>query len=217
VLDRFCAKRVEDIRGVARFALTKFLCRRDRAAQACQSARSDQEETAMNRDRYYRFGRRVVVAAGLAAAFGLGSPAHAEDWKLVGQAGFLGVGKTYEIEKGHFYWVGEYAGTFFNDKGENSLFNRAGVKCPAWADSDLNTKKAKFGGYCTLIDLDGDQAYIRWQAAGATGLGSPAPGTFEWTGGTGKYKEIKGDNTFVGHTQVNWSDGTATGYATWNR
>jgi CubicO group peptidase (beta-lactamase class C family) len=49
------------------------------------------------------------------------------------------------------------------------------------------------------------------------GPGQRGPGTFEWTGGTGKYKEIKGSNTFVGVTQVNWPDGTATGYATWNR
>ena len=27
-----------------------------------------------------------------------------------------------------FYWVGEFAGTFFNDKGEKSLLDHAGVK-----------------------------------------------------------------------------------------
>jgi len=43
------------------------------------------------------------------------------------------------------------------------------------------------------------------------------PGTFEWTGGTGKYKEIKGSNTFVANPSVNWPDGTISGYATWNR
>ena len=35
--------------------------------------------------------------------------------------------------------------------------------------------------------------------------------------GTGKYQAISGDNTFVGVTQVNWKDGTSSGYATWNR
>jgi hypothetical protein len=138
----------------------------------------------------------------------------AEDWKPVGQAGFHGVGKAYEIEKGHFYWVGEYAGTFFNDKGEKSLFDHAGVKCPAWFDFDLNNKKSKAGGYCVMTDVDGDQAYLTWQNAGTPTRG---PGTFDWTGGTGKYKEIKGSNTFVGNTVVNWPDGSATGFATWNR
>ena len=152
----------------------------------------------------------TALSAGLIASGGT----RAEDWKPVGQAGFHGVGKAYEIEKGHFYWVGEYAGTFFNDKGEKSLFDHAGVKCPAWFDFDLNNKKSKAGGYCVMTDVDGDQAYLTWQNAGTP---TRAPGTFDWTGGTGKYKEIKGSNTFVGNTVVNWPDGSATGFATWNR
>ena len=128
----------------------------------------------------------------------------------------LGRRQGVQIEKGHIYWVGEFSGTFFNDK-EKGLFDHAGVKCPAWDDIDLNDKKEKGGGYCVITDLDGDQAYLTWQNAGAPGPGQRGPGTFEWTGGTGKYKEIKGSNTFVGVTQVNWPDGTATGYATWNR
>lgn len=152
----------------------------------------------------------AVLSTGLIFSGGT----RAEDWKPVGQFGFFGVGKTYEIEKGHFYWVGEYAGTFFNDKGEKSLFDHAGGKCPAWSDIDSNTKKGKNGGYCIITDLEGDHAYLTFQGAGTP---ERVPGTFEWTGGTGKYKEIKGGNTFVGITSVNWPDGTASGYATWNR
>jgi hypothetical protein len=138
----------------------------------------------------------------------------AEDWKPVGQAGFFGVGKAYQIEKGHFYWVGEFSGTFFSDKGKGGLMDNAGVKCPAFSDTDTNTKKGKAGGVCIISDSNGDQAYAKWQNEGD---GTTGPGTFEWTGGTGKYQGISGSNTFVGHTEVNWPDGTASGYATWNR
>ncbi|PWT72069.1 MAG: hypothetical protein C5B46_07310 [Proteobacteria bacterium] len=138
----------------------------------------------------------------------------AEDWKVIGEFGWFGVGKAYQIEKGHYYWVGEFTGTFFNDKGKGSLFHRAGVKCPAYNDLDLNTKKNRAGGYCIITDTDGDQAYLTWQNQGDTVAG---PGTFQYTGGTGKYQGISGNNTFVGVTQVNWQDGTASGYATWNR
>jgi hypothetical protein len=158
--------------------------------------------------------RLLLSMTALSAGLIVSGGTRAEDWKPVGQAGFHGVGKAYEIEKGHFYWVGEYAGTFFNDKGEKSLFDHAGVKCPAWFDFDLNNKKSKAGGYCVMTDVDGDQAYLTWQNAGTP---TRAPGTFDWTGGTGKYKEIKGSNTFVGNTVVNWPDGSATGFATWNR
>ena len=147
-------------------------------------------------------------------SLGLGMPAHAEDWKVVGQFGWFGVGKTYEVEKGHVYWVGEFNGTFFNDKGKGSLFDRAAVKCPAYNDIDANQKKNTIAGYCIIADTDGDQAYLRFQGQGDV---KSSPGTFEYTGGTGKYKGISGSNTFVGVTQVNWTDGTASGYATWNR
>jgi hypothetical protein len=164
--------------------------------------------------------RKVLIAAVATLPLILSTAAFAQkidDWKPIGEFGWFGVGKTHEIEKGHFYWVGEFTGTFFNDKGENSLFHRAGVKCPAWFDADMNNKKSKAGGYCIITDLAGDQAYLTWQNEGAPGPGGRGPGTFQYTGGTGKYKEINGNGTFVGVTQVNWQDGTSTGYATWNR
>ncbi len=161
--------------------------------------------------------RRLLYSAAVGTGLIFCGGAQAEDWKVTGEFGWFGVGKAQEIEKGHSYWVGEYAGTFFNDKGENTLFHRAGVKCPSWADIDLNNKKSKGGGYCIITDLNGDQAYLTWQGAGTPGPGGRTPGTFQYTGGTGKYQGISGDNTFVGVTQVNWKDGTSSGYATWNR
>jgi hypothetical protein len=138
--------------------------------------------------------------------------------KVVGEFGWFGVGKAHEIEKGHYYWVGEFSGTFFNDKGEGSPMHRSGVKCPAWADLDFNTKKSSYGGYCIVTDLDGDQAYLSWRIPSGSPLpGTKGAGTFDYTGGTGKYKGLTGKNTFFGITQVNWADGTTSGYSTWNR
>jgi hypothetical protein len=114
----------------------------------------------------------------------------------------------------HVYWVGDYAGTFFSDKGEKSLIDHAGFKCPAWGDIDLNNKKVKEGGVCIITDLDGDRAHATFQGAG---MPSHTTGTWEWTGGTGKYTEIKGSNTYAGHFAASWPDGTTSGYVTWNR
>jgi hypothetical protein len=158
--------------------------------------------------------QHILTPAAAAAAFALGCAAQAEDWKPVGQFGAFAVGKVYPIEKGRFYWVGEYSGTFFNDKGKGSLFDGAGVKCPGFTDLDTNNKKGRAAGYCIFSDPAGDQAYASWQGEGG---GITYHGTFEYTGGTGKYKGITGQNTFTGHIQVNWPDGTSTAYATWNR
>src|SRR5688572_30573882 len=141
----------------------------------------------------------VAVGAGLLVS----GAVQAQDWKATGEFGWFGVGKAHQVEKGHFYWVGEFSGTFFNDKGKGSLFHRAGVKCPAFYDADFNNKKHRGGGYCIMTDADGDQAYATWQNQGDTITG---PGTFQYTGGTGKYQGITGSNTFVGVTQVNWAD-----------
>ena len=90
----------------------------------------------------------------------------------------------------------------------------AGVKCPGSDDLDFNNKKSKASGYCIIQDLQGDQAFLKWQLEGDTQDGA---GTFEYTGGTGKYKGISGSNKFVGNRILNWADGTASGHATWNR
>jgi hypothetical protein len=140
-----------------------------------------------------------------------------QDWKPVGLLGWFGNGKVYEVEKGHYFWVGDFSGTFLSDKGENSLFERAGVKCPGWYDFDVNSQKFTAGGYCAFSDLDGDQAYAKWQSAGSIGVGVRNPGTSEWTGGTDKYKEIEGSNTFVVSIVTNWPDGSISGYSIFNR
>jgi hypothetical protein len=156
-----------------------------------------------------RFAKMTLVA-GLAAM----PVAQAQEVKPVGQFGWFGVGKAYELEKGHYYWVGEFSGTFFNDKGEGSPFHLAGVKCPAFNDINFVTGTGKSGGYCIMADADGDQAYLSWQLSGAP---KRATGSFTFTGGTGKYKDIRGTSPFTGVTQINWADGTASGYSIWNR
>ena len=40
---------------------------------------------------------------GIVIAFALSGMACAEDWKVTGEFGWFGVGKAYQIEKGHFY------------------------------------------------------------------------------------------------------------------
>ena len=158
-----------------------------------------------------------AIALGIMFLLTLAPAVHAADWKIKGYFGWLGVGTAVEVEKGHYYWTGEFSGTFFNDQGQGSPFHLAGVKCPAWFDANYNTSTSKAGGYCIMTDLDGDQATIIWQNSGDPNLGKDGHGTFEYISGTGKYAGISGKNTFVGITQVNWADGKSSGYSTFNR
>jgi hypothetical protein len=67
------------------------------------------------------FSATAAIVMGLAPS----PPARAEDWKVTGEFPHFGVGKIYQIEKGHAYWVGEAGGTFVNDK-KGGLFDHAG-------------------------------------------------------------------------------------------
>ena len=51
-------------------------------------------------------------------------------------------------------------------------------------------------GYCVMTDKDGDKAFLAWRGKG-TAPGSYA-GTFEWTGGTGKFQGLQGNNNWHG-------------------
>jgi hypothetical protein len=151
----------------------------------------------------------LVGAAALAAACGAAS---ADDWRATGQFGWFGVGKVHQIEKGHVYFVGEFSGTFFSDKGDAGLFDKNGVKCPAFYDIDMNNKKGRAGGYCIVSDSAGNQAYINWSCEGD---GVHCAGPFSYTGGTGKYAAASGSYSFLATTEVNWADGTVTGVSLW--
>ena len=126
----------------------------------------------------------------------------------------LGVGTAHELEKGHYYWVGEFSGAFFNDAGAGSTMHNSGVKCPGYNDLDFNNKKNIAAGHCIIMDRDGDKAHASWQCAGDT---YKCQGTITWTSGTGKYAKISGSMPFTGVTEVSHADGKASGWATWNR
>lgn len=65
-----------------------------------------------------------------------------------------------------------------------------------------------------MNDAAGDQVFPTWKCEGPAG--GLCKGTFNNTGGTGKYKGTSGSNTFSAMT-MNWKDGTATSFALWNR
>src|SRR5215470_1231297 len=83
------------------------------------------------------------------------------------------------------------------------------VKCIGSFDTDTNNKRAKQGGYCVITDADGDHAYWMWESSGTPAF--EVKGTFDFTGGTGKYKGITGKNTYravgTGYGRMLWNDG----------
>lgn len=136
--------------------------------------------------------------------------------KAVGFFGWHATGTYLQLGESMGFWRGEFSGGFDSDLGEGGLFHKATMRCPA--SNELNFAKGTTSaqGVCLIKDMDGDEAYVAWKIAGT--LGQANPGTFYYTGGTGKYEGFSGDaGKLVGHIVTNWADGDASGYALWNR
>jgi hypothetical protein len=144
--------------------------------------------------------RKLVLAIFAVAIVGLlGAPTEAQQksgkysGKYTGHA-VAGVGQTYELEKGHVFVMGLSQGVFLNDVADGFL-DKTEVTCPVVEDI-ANGLIVAMHGYCTMTDKDGDKAFFVWRCKG-TPPGSYA-GTFEWTGGTGKFQGLQGNNNFHG-------------------
>jgi len=59
---------------------------------------------------------------------------------------------------------------------------------------DLLDEKGTAQGYCVITDKTNDQAFLVWRGTidPTTGFN----GDYQWTGGTGKYRGMTGNNTF---------------------
>jgi len=156
------------------------------------------------------------IAFSVIALLALDLTAAAQDYKVTGQFGWFGIGKAAELEKDHVFWVGEFSGTFFNDKGAGGLFDRSGVRCPGSYDLNFGKKQGHANGYCIIMGEGSasDLAFLKWSCDGDT---IDCSGTFEYTGGTGKFQTASGSNAFKARTTGNWKDGNVSGFATWNR
>ncbi len=60
--------------------------------------------------------------------------------------------------------------------------------------SDLTGGKGIAHGFCVVTDNDNDKAFMVFN--GAIDPDAGFDGDFQWTGGTGKYTGMKGNNTF---------------------
>jgi hypothetical protein len=115
--------------------------------------------------------------------------------------------KNREVEKDHFFYLAENEGIFMNDAGEGFLHGSSSI-CPVFG---VITKAGFAGnGTCVLTDTDGDKAFLAWNCA--LNPGGNCAGPFQWTGGTGKYQGLKGNNSFIAHGFI---DGTNQEIVDW--
>jgi len=140
--------------------------------------------------------KTLLVALGavvLILLVGVGAEAQLpKQGKYRGMFSAWGVGAVHEIEKGHVFFLGEFDGVFFNDVA-NGFIDKTAVKCPG-ANDIVEGLSMGNHGYCVVTDKDGDKAFAVWK--GRDTRPNVGGGDFQWTGGTGKFAGIKGNNTY---------------------
>ncbi len=91
----------------------------------------------------------------------------------------------------HFVYFSIYDGVVFNDKGDSSFLDKARYQVVYLGD----TAGMVNGGYKTFTMADGSQVFAKYQ--GTEAAPSVFKGTWEFIGGTGKYKGISGKGVFT--------------------
>jgi hypothetical protein len=114
------------------------------------------------------------------------------------------VAQTFELEKGHLFVLTKSHGVFFNDVADGFL-DKTEVTC-AIANDVVDGVSAAIHGHCIVTDKDGDKVFSVYQGKGtAPGI---IAGENQWTGGTGKFSGIQGNNTFrvtaIGKNPASW-------------
>ena len=136
------------------------------------------------------FSSFVALTLVLATANGL--PAAAEDsghWH--GLSVLVATDKKVvklEDQPNHMVYITEYDGAVYNGDGKPFL-DKARYQVVAFVDTAVTR-----GGYKFFTDADGSKVFAKY--AVTEGKLPDVRGTFEFTGGTGKYEGITGNGTF---------------------
>jgi hypothetical protein len=118
--------------------------------------------------------------------------------------------KVHELERDHAVIIFHSDGIHLNDAGQGFLHASA-VNCTGFNDRIKGV--ANSHGVCTVTDREGDKAFLKFkcQTTQTAQLGPRCAGDFQWTGGTGKYVGLSGENTFHSGGVPN----STVGHAVW--
>jgi hypothetical protein len=146
---------------------------------------------------YVTFGLCLVGCAGVAAA----------------QTKISGTGKCGKPEAQHAVEVGDRPGHMLVVVKQSCTWTTPiemeGVKAKSYTaaiTSDATGQKAQDHGYVVVTMENGDKAFVRINAGtsmmGKNGQPESDEGTWSYTGGTGKFKGLKGKGTYKGKMEA---------------
>ena len=119
--------------------------------------------------------------------------ADAKEGTVKALSAWHGMGMTFLVEENQAFVIGALGGIMFIEGGEND-FDAANLVCPATVEINITSGVRKANGRCVITDVDGDKVFAKWSCNGDH---RGCKGPFNLVGGTGKFRGITGDNTFI--------------------
>ena len=136
-----------------------------------------------------RFPGKAIVAIAL---LGLSLGAQAETKSLHATIPWEGEGRAFVVGVDRILFLGSFEGIMYIATSEGEM-NEAFVECPLSQHLDAGSGVTNAQGYCEII-ADGETVFAQWDCTGRIGF---CQGSFELTGGTGRFEGIKGESSMI--------------------
>ena len=110
-----------------------------------------------------------------------------------------GEGSVYTIGIDKLLFMGELEGIMYVETSAGEL-DAAYANCPASQHIDMKGKQSSATGYCTITISSEEVVFAEWSCKGKVGA---CEGTFNLTGGTGKYAGVTGSSEILVRSVLN--------------
>ena len=110
-----------------------------------------------------------------------------------------GEGSVYTIGTDKLLFMGEFEGIMYVETSAGEL-DAAYANCPASQHIDMKGKQSSATGYCTITISSEEVVFAEWNCKGKVGV---CEGTYNLTGGTGKYAGVTGSSEILVRSVLN--------------
>ena len=143
-----------------------------------------------------KFWSGLVLGLVIAGTAGM---AHAGEKSVKILMPWAGEGSVYTIGIDKLLFMGEFEGIMYVETSAGEL-DAAYANCPASQHIDMKGKQSSATGYCTITISSEEVVFAEWSCKGKVGA---CEGTFNLTGGTGKYAGVTGSSEILVRSVLN--------------
>ena len=143
-----------------------------------------------------KFWSGLVLGLVIAGTAGM---AHAGEKSVKILMPWDGEGSVYTIGTDKLLFMGEFEGIMYVETSAGEL-DAAYANCPASQHIDMKGKQSSATGYCTITISSEEVVFAEWNCKGKVGV---CEGTFNLTGGTGKYAGVTGSSEILVRSVLN--------------